>query len=69
MAEAGGDVIALDWRSPLIETWDKMGVKAVQGNLDPIVLCGSMDAVKSQAKLLEMAAQWKKKQLTSFVVQ
>lgn len=52
MAEAGGDVIALDWRSPLIETWDKMGVKAVQGNLDPIVLCGSMDAVKSQAKVL-----------------
>lgn len=52
MAAAGGDVIALDWRAPLIPTWDKMGVKAVQGNLDPIVLCGSMDAVKQQAKQL-----------------
>lgn len=52
MAEAGGDVIALDWRSPLIETWDKMGVKAVQGNLDPIVLCGSLEGVKTQAKYL-----------------
>jgi uroporphyrinogen decarboxylase len=52
MAEAGGDVIALDWRTPLVETWDKMGVKAVQGNLDPIVLCSTVDAVKAQAKRL-----------------
>ena len=52
MAEAGGDVIALDWRSPLSATWDKMGVKAVQGNMDPIVLCGTKDAVISQAKTL-----------------
>ena len=35
MAEAGGDVIALDWRTPIIPTWDAMGVGAVQGNLDP----------------------------------
>ncbi len=52
MAEAGGDVIALDWRAPLTETWNKMGVKAVQGNLDPIVLCGSLEGVKAQAKVL-----------------
>lgn len=52
MAEAGGDVIALDWRAPLIETWDKMGVKAVQGNMDPIVLCSTVEAVKAQAKAL-----------------
>jgi uroporphyrinogen decarboxylase len=52
MAKAGGDVIALDWRSPLIQTWDEMGVKAVQGNLDPIVLCATKDAVLAQAKAL-----------------
>ncbi len=52
MAEAGGDVIALDWRAPLIETWDKMDVKSVQGNMDPIVLCSTVDAVKAQAKAL-----------------
>ena len=52
MAEAGGDVIALDWRSPIIETWDKMGVKAVQGNLDPIILCATKEAVIGQAKTL-----------------
>ena len=38
MAAAGGDVIALDWRAPLLESWDLMGVKAVQGNLDPVAL-------------------------------
>ena len=29
-----------------------MGVKAVQGNLDPIVLCSTPEAVKAQAKML-----------------
>lgn len=52
MAEAGGDVIALDWRAPLTQSWDEMGVKAVQGNLDPIVLCSTKDAVLAQAKKL-----------------
>jgi uroporphyrinogen decarboxylase len=36
--DAGGDVIGLDWRVELGPTWDKLGVKAVQGNLDPYVL-------------------------------
>jgi len=52
MAQAGGDVIALDWRTPLTQTWDEMGVKAVQGNLDPIILCSTPEAVKAQAKTL-----------------
>lgn len=52
MAQAGGDVIALDWRTPLVKTWDAMGVKAVQGNLDPIVLCSTPEAVRAQAKIL-----------------
>ena len=50
MAEAGGDVLALDWRSPLKESWDLTGVTAVQGNLDPVALFAEKSAVLSAAK-------------------
>jgi uroporphyrinogen decarboxylase len=41
IAEAGGDVIGLDWRLPLDEAWSIVGHShAVQGNLDPTVLLG-----------------------------
>ena len=37
--DAGGDVIGLDWRTPLDEGWARLGAAvAVQGNLDPTVL-------------------------------
>lgn len=52
MAQAGGDVMALDWRAPLVESWDKIGVKAVQGNMDPIVLCADKSSVERKAKEL-----------------
>jgi uroporphyrinogen decarboxylase len=39
IAEAGGDVIGVDWRLPLDEAWSRIGAdKAVQGNLDPALL-------------------------------
>jgi uroporphyrinogen decarboxylase len=39
MKEAGGDVIGLDWRTPLDWAWDQLGPEvAVQGNLDPVAL-------------------------------
>ncbi len=39
MKEAGGDVIGLDWRTPLDWGWDQVGADtAVQGNLDPVAL-------------------------------
>lgn len=45
MAEAGGDVIGLDWRIPIDEAWRIVGEdRAVQGNLDPIVLLAGRDA-------------------------
>lgn len=50
MAEAGGDVLALDWRAPLTESWDKTGVKSVQGNMDPIALCAARPAVLEKAR-------------------
>ncbi len=37
--EAGGDVIGVDWRTPLDEAWHTLGEGvAVQGNLDPVLL-------------------------------
>lgn len=49
MAEAGGDVIGLDWRVDLAEGWDAVGHdRAVQGNLDPGVLLADRDAIKSR---------------------
>ena len=36
LAEAGGDVIGLDWRQPLDEAWARLPGRAVQGNLDPL---------------------------------
>jgi uroporphyrinogen decarboxylase len=39
MARAGGDVIGLDWRTPLDWGWGQVGAdRAIQGNLDPAAL-------------------------------
>jgi len=51
MRQAGGDVIGLDWRVRLDEGWQRVGHDvAVMGNLDPIALFASTDALRSQAK-------------------
>lgn len=52
MAEAGGDVIGLDWRVNLDEGWSRLGGPervAIQGNLDPVVLTASWDTVRDEA--------------------
>jgi uroporphyrinogen decarboxylase len=44
IAEAGGDVIGVDWRQPLDDAWTVVGDdRAVQGNLDPTLLLGPRD--------------------------
>ena len=41
MREGGGDVIGVDWRTPLREAWSRVGDGVgLQGNLDPTVLLG-----------------------------
>ena len=51
MREAGGDVIGLDWRVRLDEGWQRVGHDvAVMGNLDPVALFASQDALRTQAK-------------------
>ena len=47
--EAGGDVIGLDWRVDLMESWDRLGDVAVQGNLDPTLLFAPRHEVRKRA--------------------
>src|SRR5437870_4491315 len=53
MAEAGGDVIGLDWRVPLARGWAEVGDDhGVQGNLDPAVLLGPWERVESETRAI-----------------
>ena len=48
--DAGGDVIGVDWRSPLDEAWARIGYdRAVQGNLDPTLLLGPAERLLDAA--------------------
>jgi len=50
LAEAGGDVIGVDWRVPLDDAWTVIGDRrGIQGNLDPTRLLGPRDALLSAA--------------------
>jgi len=51
MKRAGGDVIGLDWRVDIGEAWARLGYEvAIQGNLDPVILFGSVDLIKKEVK-------------------
>jgi uroporphyrinogen decarboxylase len=53
MAEAGGEVIGLDWRMPLDRGWDEIGEdRGVQGNLDPAVLLGPWDRIEAETRAI-----------------
>jgi uroporphyrinogen decarboxylase len=49
-ASAGGDVIGLDWRIALSEGRRLVGDRAVQGNLDPVLLLGPWSGVEEGAR-------------------
>jgi len=59
MREAGGDIIGIDWRVGLDDAWTRIGYdRAIMGNLDPVVLFGSAEHVRGQAKrILDLADQ------------
>lgn len=51
MREAGGDVIGVDWRIPLDEAWAMIGHdRAVQGNLDPVVLYAPLHEIERRVE-------------------
>jgi uroporphyrinogen decarboxylase len=58
MAEAGGDVIGVDWRIPIDEAWEIVGPdQGVQGNLDPVVLlAGREPAIRKAREVLDRVA-------------
>jgi uroporphyrinogen decarboxylase len=49
MKQAGGDVFGVDWRIPIDVAWARLGYDvSIQGNLDPVVLLGDFELVKSR---------------------
>src|SRR5438045_3268447 len=50
MAEAGAEVVGVDWRTPLDEAAPLVGGRAVQGNLDPAALFAPWPAVEAQVR-------------------
>jgi uroporphyrinogen decarboxylase len=57
LAEAGGSVIGVDWRTRLDDAWQAVGHdRAVQGNLDPCVLLADPQTIRRRAaEILAMA--------------
>lgn len=50
---AGGDVISLDWRTPLTQARQILGdVVPLQGNLDPVLLFAPIPVIKAQVKYI-----------------
>ena len=50
MAEAGGNVIGVDWRVSLDTAWNAVGAsRGIQGNLDPAALFAPIETLKFKA--------------------
>jgi uroporphyrinogen decarboxylase len=58
MAEAGADVMGVDWRIPLDEAARRIGGDlALQGNLDPAVLFAPREVVRAKTREVLDAAR------------
>src|SRR4051794_29284317 len=49
MAEAGADVVGVDWRTPLADAIPRVGDRAVQGNLDPALVFAPTEVMTARA--------------------
>ena len=50
MHRAGGDLIGVDWRTPLDAAWERVGPdRGIQGNLDPSACLAPWDVVERKA--------------------
>jgi uroporphyrinogen decarboxylase len=51
MAEAGADVVGVDWRVPIDQAWRRIGSdRAVQGNLDPAICLAPWNIVMARTQ-------------------
>ncbi len=51
MADAGCDIVSVDWRVMLDDAWARIGYdKGIQGNLDPVLLLAPHDVVEEEAR-------------------
>jgi uroporphyrinogen decarboxylase len=50
LAEAGADVVGIDWRTPLTDARRLVGDRAIQGNLDPTVLFAPAEVVEDRTR-------------------
>lgn len=48
MAEAGADVVGVDWRVPLDDARSRVHGRAVQGNLDPALVLAPWEVIRSE---------------------
>jgi uroporphyrinogen decarboxylase len=47
LADAGSQVVGVDWRVPLDTAWEAIGQdRAIQGNLDPLTLFAPSDVLQ-----------------------
>jgi uroporphyrinogen decarboxylase len=44
------EAVSVDWRLPLDEAWDRIGDRAIQGNLDPAVCLAPWDVVRARTQ-------------------
>ena len=49
MGQAGGDVVGVDWRTPLGTAIGQVGDRAVQGNLDPTLVFAPTEVMTQRA--------------------
>ncbi|HET7729729.1 MAG TPA: uroporphyrinogen decarboxylase [Usitatibacter sp.] len=51
IAEAGADALGVDWQTPLGEARRRVGARvALQGNMDPMALFGTPEAIQREAR-------------------
>jgi uroporphyrinogen decarboxylase len=56
MAAAGADVVGVDWRVPITAAWERIGDRAIQGNLDPAACAAGWDVTRDRASVILDAA-------------
>lgn len=52
MFDCGADIMGLDWRTPMKATWERLGCRAIQGNLDPALLFADWPVIEQHTRRL-----------------